>query len=118
MARATDHEAVADIARSVPQGSGPGGDLPGVDGDQAEDWDDDAVLEQIHRTGQELRTAHHRLRLLLAYAREFQGRRPYPLSWLAEAAGMSASGVRTAYDRDDVRQVAEIVGERATARRR
>lgn len=41
-------------------------------------------------------------RLLLAYAREFTDPRPYRLEDLARAAGMSVSGVRTAYDHDEI----------------
>lgn len=72
--------------------------------------DDDALLEELRRVSQEIRTAQDRRRLLLAYARELQGRRPFPLGWLAEATGLSASGVRTAYGPTDVRRVAEILG--------
>ena len=41
--------------------------------------------------------AAREMRLLLAYAREFATPRPYRLVDLAEAAGMSVSGIRTAY---------------------
>jgi len=70
---------------------------------------EDALLLELVRAREEIREAHERLRLLLAYGREFQGRRPFPLSWLAEAAGMSGSGVRTAYGRSDVERVAELL---------
>jgi hypothetical protein len=56
-----------------------------------------------------LREARHRrdqadrdIRLLLAYARELVTPRPYRLADLADAAGMSISGVRTAYSAADV----------------
>jgi hypothetical protein len=47
-----------------------------------------------------------RIRELLAYGREFVQPRPYTLGDLAAAAGMSISGVRTAYGHHDVDQVA------------
>jgi hypothetical protein len=55
-------------------------------------------------------------RRLLAYGREFTRPRPYRLADLADAAGMSISGVRTAYDVEEMRQVAEATGlTRATS---
>jgi hypothetical protein len=48
-------------------------------------------------------------RLLLAYAREIAAPRPYRLADLAEAAGMSISGIRTAYTESDIEQAAELV---------
>jgi len=42
------------------------------------------------------------IRILLAYARELATPRPYRLADLADAAGMSLSGVRTAYTDHDV----------------
>ena len=50
------------------------------------------------------------MRRLLAYGREFSRPRPYRLTDLADAAGMSISGVRTAYDADEIRQVAQATG--------
>jgi hypothetical protein len=52
---------------------------------------------------------------LIAYGREFTRPRPYRLEDLARAAGMSVSGVRTAYDEDEVAEVARLTG---TSRRR
>jgi hypothetical protein len=49
-------------------------------------------------------------RRLLAYGREFTRPRPYRLADLADAAGMSISGVRTAYDGEEVAQVAQATG--------
>ncbi len=57
-----------------------------------------------------MRAAEQDLRLLVAYGREFAEPRPYRLDDLARAAGMSISGVRTAYDHDEVARVAEITG--------
>ncbi|MDA8068173.1 MAG: hypothetical protein M0T77_06135 [Actinomycetota bacterium] len=49
-------------------------------------------------------------RRLLAYGREFTRPRPYRLADLADAAGMSISGVRTAYDGEEIAQVAAATG--------
>lgn len=48
-------------------------------------------------------------RLLLAYARQFVPGRGYTLDALAEATGMSPSGIRTAYKKTDVDIVAELI---------
>jgi hypothetical protein len=53
------------------------------------------TLAGIRRQRHDLDAATRRL---LAYGREFTRPRPYKLADLADAAGMSISGVRTAYD--------------------
>jgi hypothetical protein len=50
------------------------------------------------------------MRLLLAYAREITAPRPYRLADLAQAAGLSISGIRTAYNQDDVRHAVSLLG--------
>ena len=50
------------------------------------------------------------MRRLLAYGREFARPRPYRLADLADASGMSISGVRTAYDDHEIQQVAQATG--------
>lgn len=55
------------------------------------------------------------MRLMIAYARRFTHPRPYKLVDLAEAAGMSISGVRIAYDDDELSQLAELLGRAPTA---
>ncbi|MGH3495408.1 MAG: hypothetical protein ACRDQ1_19565 [Sciscionella sp.] len=50
------------------------------------------------------------MRRLLAYGREFTSPRPYRLADLADAAGMSISDVRTAYDAEEIAQVAHATG--------
>ena len=54
--------------------------------------------------------ADQQIRLLLAYAREHVQPRPYRLADLAEAAGMSISGVRTAYTKADIEKAAQLTG--------
>ena|SRR5712691_7439696 len=49
------------------------------------------------------------MRLLIAYGRCFTHPRPYKLIDLANAAGMSISGIRTAYDSDEIDQATEIL---------
>lgn len=55
------------------------------------------------------------MRRLLAYGREFTRPRPYRLADLADAAGMSISGVRTAYDAEEIAQVADATGLKPSA---
>ncbi|WP_370424306.1 hypothetical protein AB8O64_36745 (plasmid) [Streptomyces sp. QH1-20] len=50
------------------------------------------------------------IRRLIAYGREFTRPRPYKLADLAAAAGMSISGVRTAYDHAEVADVQKATG--------
>ena len=57
----------------------------------------DALLVALARARRRHRLAQEELRRLLAYGREFARPRAYRLVDLAEAAGMSVSGVRTAY---------------------
>lgn len=49
------------------------------------------------------------MRLLMAYGRRFTHPRPYKLIDLANAAGLSISGVRIAFDDDEIAQAAEIL---------
>ena len=55
------------------------------------------------------------IRRLLAYGREFTRPRPYKLADLADAAGMSISGVRTAYEAEEIAQVADATGLKPAA---
>lgn len=71
---------------------------------------EDPLLTCLVRARDRMLAAERDLRLLIAYAREFTEPRPYRLDDLARAAGMSISGVRTAYDDDEISQVAEITG--------
>ena len=69
----------------------------------------DALLSALRDARQRKEQADRDLRLLLAYAREIITPRPYRLADVAEAAGMSISGVRSAYNRDDVERAAQLV---------
>jgi hypothetical protein len=71
----------------------------------------DALLEAICAVRQRKEKADQDMRLLLAYAREHVTPRPYRLADLAKAAGMSISGVRTAYSRADIDLAARAVTE-------
>ena len=62
----------------------------------------DPVLSAIREARSARDGADEGLRVLLAYAREVVGPRPYTLAELAAAAGLSISGVRGAYGADDV----------------
>lgn len=71
---------------------------------------DDPLLLSLARARDRMLDAEHDLRLLIAYAREFTEPRPYRLEDLARAAGMSVSGIRTAYDDEEITQVSEMTG--------
>jgi hypothetical protein len=69
----------------------------------------DALLEAIRIVRQRKEKADQDMRLLLAYAREHVTPCPYRLADLAQAAGMSISGVRTAYSQADIDLAARAV---------
>jgi hypothetical protein len=62
----------------------------------------DPVLAALRAARARRDQADRDIRILLAYARELATPRPYRLADLAEAAGKSISGVRTAYTPADV----------------
>jgi len=70
------------------------------------------TLAGIQRQRHDLDAA---MRRLLAYGREFTRPRPYKLADLADAAGMSISGVRTAYDAEEIAQVTDATGLKPSA---
>jgi hypothetical protein len=70
----------------------------------------DPVLEALAYLRTTREDARTRLRLLLAYARTVTYPRPYTLATLAEATGMSISGIRTAYTQRDITTVAQRLG--------
>ncbi|KHD75774.1 hypothetical protein [Actinoplanes utahensis] len=76
-------------------------------------WEEGQVDPLISALGDARRAkeqAEELIRELLAYGREFVQPRPYTLGDLAAAAGMSISGVRTAYGHRDVAAVADATG--------
>ena len=81
-----------------------------------EEGDADPLLGLVAAARQEMLAAEQRMRLLIAYGREFVNPRPYTLEGLAQAAGMSFSGVRTAYDDDEIAEVAARTGARPRRR--
>ncbi len=70
----------------------------------------DPLLAALADAAQRKARADHDIRLLLAYAREHTQPRPYRLADLADAAGMSISGVRSAYTQADIEQAARLTG--------
>ncbi len=72
----------------------------------------DPLLGEIAGARYAMLQAEARMRLLIAYGREFTRPRPYRLEDLARAAGMSISGIRTAYDEDEIAEVAKLTGTR------
>lgn len=71
----------------------------------------DALLSALQDARQRKDAADRDLRLLLAYAREIITPRPYRLADLAQAAGTSISGVRTAYNQVDVENAAQLAAD-------
>jgi hypothetical protein len=71
---------------------------------------DDPLLAALTDARERKVRAESDMRLLLAYAREHVQPRPYRLADLAQAAGMSPSGVRTAYTQADIEQAARLTG--------
>ena len=69
----------------------------------------DPLLNAIREARCRKSQAEEDLRMLIAYARELVRARPYRLIDLAQAAGMSVSGVRTAYAPRDVERAAGLL---------
>ena len=79
-------------------------------------WDEqqfDPLLVSLADARRRMLAAETEIRQLIAYGREFARPRPYRLADLAQACGMSISGVRTAYTTDEVTVVAEQIGRPA-----
>lgn len=75
----------------------------------------DPVLDELRRAHRQRLDAELRVRLLLAYAREFTPR-AYTLESLARAGGLSVSGVRTAYTKVEIDEVGRRIGRPARPR--
>ena len=71
---------------------------------------EDPLLAALADSAQRRQRADQQIRLLLAYAREHVQPRPYRLADLADAAGMSLSGIRTAYTQADIEHAAHLTG--------
>jgi hypothetical protein len=71
---------------------------------------EDPLLAALAAARERKQRAEADMRLLLAYAREHVQPRPYRLADLAQAAGMSPSGVRPAYTCADTEQAARLTG--------
>ncbi|MER7001135.1 hypothetical protein [Streptomyces sp. NPDC000410] len=75
----------------------------------SEGLDADPLLLALQDARARKAAADAEIRRLLAYGREFHGARPYRLESLAEASGMTISGIRTAYGNDEITEVAREV---------
>jgi hypothetical protein len=71
---------------------------------------EDPLLTTLAYLQQRRLQLESQMRQLIAYGRRFTRPRPYKLIDLANAAGMSISGVRTAYEDEEIDQVAEALG--------
>jgi hypothetical protein len=72
-------------------------------------FDSDPLLTTLAGLRRQRLEAEMTSRLLVAYGREFVRPRPYRLVDLADATGMSISGLRTAYSHDEIVQVAKVL---------
>jgi|GEM_PF-2388025 len=70
---------------------------------------DDALLAALADARRRKDQAARDIRLLLAYAREITTPRPYRLADLAQATGLSISGIRTAYTASDVQHAWQLI---------
>lgn len=82
-----------------------------------DDLEEDPLLVALGNARARKEAAETEIRELLAYAREFLGARPYKLEPLAEASGMSVSGIRTAYKDGEIDAVTLQVGRKPDSRR-
>jgi AraC-like DNA-binding protein len=80
-----------------------------VTGSDPAENNSDPLLTAIRDARRRKSQAEEDLRTLIAYARELAFPRPYRLIDLAEAAGMSVSGVRTMYAPRDVERAAGLL---------
>lgn len=79
--------------------------------------DEDPLILALEQARTQKEEADRRIRLLLAYAREFQPARRYPLRELSQASGYTISGVTTAYGTPEITLVQRQL-HRSPVRRR
>jgi hypothetical protein len=84
---------------------------------QRDDLHEDPLLIALGNAHAAREAADREIGHLLAYGREFHGRRSYGLVGLAEASGMSISGVRTACTGREIDAVARQIGRTPDSRR-
>lgn len=84
---------------------------------QCDGLEEDPLLLALGNARARREAADREIRLLLAYGREFHGNRPYKLDPLAEASGMTPSGIRTAYSDGEVEAVARQIDRTPDSRR-
>lgn len=72
--------------------------------------DYDPLLAEISTARREMLVAEARMRMLVAYGREFIKPQPYQLKDLAGATGMSISGTRSSYTVQEIAAVARRIG--------
>ncbi|MEU9117264.1 hypothetical protein AB0D04_37325 [Streptomyces sp. NPDC048483] len=75
----------------------------------SEGLDADPLLLALEDARARKAAADAEIRRLLAYGREFLGTRPYRLESLAQASGMTVSGIRTAYGTDAIDEVQHAI---------
>ncbi|MFE9424146.1 hypothetical protein ACFYNO_14405 [Kitasatospora sp. NPDC006697] len=76
----------------------------------ADSEENDPLLVAIGIARYRKEQAEAEIRRLFAYGREFTRPRPYVLADLAAAAGMSVSGIRTAYGDTEIADVEQTLG--------
>jgi hypothetical protein len=80
-----------------------------VTGSNPAPGDNDPLLRGIRQARRQKLQAEQDLRTLIAFARELSCPRPYRLTDLAQAAGMSVSGVRSMYGPRDIERAAALL---------
>lgn len=84
---------------------------------QHDELQEDPLLIALGNARAAREAADREIRHLLAYGREFHGERPYKLESLAQASGMTPSGIRTAYGNSEIDTVARGIGRNPDSRR-
>jgi hypothetical protein len=84
---------------------------------QCDEIQEDPLLIALGNARAAREAAAREIRHLLAYGREFHGDRPYKLEPLAQASGLTPSGIRTAYGNSEIDSVARGIGRKPDSRR-